>query len=185
MSEPPATPRCAWAAAQDASAHAFVDALDDRIELGGPVGHHLQRVRRLRTGERVTAADGVGGWRLYEVEDVARGRLVLGERGPRSVEPQLVPGVALLVAPVKAGALDTVVARCTELGVARVTPVRTRRCVVQWDVEQSVRVVERLRTIAREAAAQCRRARIPSIGPVSDLGAFVGFAGLVVADRAG
>ena len=42
----------------NAVAHVFVEALDDRCEMTGPDGHHLQRVRRLAPGEMVTAADG-------------------------------------------------------------------------------------------------------------------------------
>ena len=174
-----------WAAAQDAAAHTFVDSLDDVVEVAGADGHHLQRVRRLRVGEHVTAADGRGNWRRYEIEAVASGRLRLAARGESCTEPEIVPRVALAVALTKAGALDRVGARCTELGVARVTPVRTRRCVVQWDAAQAQRGVERLRGAAREAAAQCRRARLPEIEPVADLADLLAHPGLVVADREG
>jgi 16S rRNA (uracil1498-N3)-methyltransferase len=174
-----------WAAAQDAAAHTFVDSLDDVVEVAGADGHHLQRVRRLRVGEHVTAADGRGSWRRYEIEAVASGRLRLAARGGSCAEPEIVPRVALAVALTKAGALDRVVARCTELGVARVTPVRTRRCVVQWDAAQAQRGVERLRGAAREAAAQSRRARLPEIEPVADLADLLAHPGLVVADREG
>ena len=175
----------AWVAAQDAAAHTFVAALDDSLDIAGADGHHLQRVRRLQIGEHVTAADGAGHWRWYEIDAVEPGRLRLSARGERRCEPELVPGVALAVALTKAGALDTVVARCTELGVARITPVRTRRCVVQWDAAQAERAVERLRTVAREAAAQSRRARLPEIDAVGALADFAGRPDVVVADRAG
>ncbi len=175
----------AWAAGQDAAAHAFVAALDDAIEIAGTDGHHLQRVRRLRAGEHVTAADGAGSWRLYEIEAVEPGRLQLAARGELRRDPELVPEVALAVALTKAGALDAVVARCTELGVSRITPIRTRRCVVQWDASQAERAVKRLRTVAREAAGQCRRARLPEIAPVGELADFVGRPDVIVADRAG
>ena len=46
----------------DAAAHVFVDDLDlpvlDRDDV-----HHLGRVLRLRTGERVSTSDGRGAWR--------------------------------------------------------------------------------------------------------------------------
>jgi 16S rRNA (uracil1498-N3)-methyltransferase len=174
-----------WAAGQDAAAHAFVTALDDAIEIAGTDGHHLQRVRRLRVGEHVTAADGAGGWRLYEIDEVESGRLRLRARTEPRRDPEINPGVELAVALTKAGALDTVVARCTELGVARITPVRTRRCVVQWDATQAERAVRRLRTVAREAGGQCRRARLPEVAPVGELADFFGRADVVVADRAG
>jgi 16S rRNA (uracil1498-N3)-methyltransferase len=159
--------------------------LDDVIEIAGTDGHHLQRVRRLRAGELVTAADGAGGWRLYEIDAIEPGRLQLRARGEARREPELVPGVALAVALTKAGALDSVVARCTELGVATITPIRTRRGVVQWDAAQAERAVKRLRTVAREAAAQCRRARLPDIAPVGELADVAGRPDLVVADHGG
>jgi 16S rRNA (uracil1498-N3)-methyltransferase len=174
-----------WAAGQDAAAHAFVPALDDAIEITGTDGHHLQRVRRLRVREQITAADGVGGWRLYGIDEVEPGRLRLRARTELRHDPEIKPGVELAVALTKAGALDTVVARCTELGVARITPVRTRRCVVQWDATQAERAVKRLRTVAREAGGQCRRARLPEIAPVGELGDFFGRPDVVIADRAG
>ena len=55
-----------------AVAHTYVDRLDDAIRIDGDDGHHLQRVRRLQPGERVTAADGYGRWRSYV--DRGRGR---------------------------------------------------------------------------------------------------------------
>ena len=173
---------------RDAAAHAFVgDAADlaDDVVLDGPDGHHLQRVRRLRAGERLTLADGRGAWRAYEVEAVSPGSLQLGARGELRAEPDLVPRVALAVALTKAGALETVVARTTELGVARVVPLRTRRCVVRWTAADAERAVGRLRATAREAAAQSRRARLPEIAPVTDLAGIADRPGLVVADRSG
>lgn len=174
-----------WAAGQDAAAHTFVDDLDDTVEVAGDDGHHLQRVRRLRAGEHVTVADGAGSWRRYEIEEVASGRLRLGARSVRFVEPHVVPLVSLAVALTKAGTLDTVVARCTEIGVARITPIRTRRCVVRWDASQAERAVTRLRTTAREAAAQSRRARLPEIAAVADLSDFAAHPGAVIAERGG
>jgi len=180
-----------FAAAEDAAAHTFAADLDDTVEISGADGHHLQRVRRLRTGEHVTVADGLGTWRRYEIEDAEAGRLLLGARSERFEEPEPVPRVALALALTKAGALDTVVTRCTEVGVARITPIRTRRCVVRWDAAQADRAVARLRTTAREAAAQSRRARLPEIGAVAELAWFTepgrspGLGRVVVADHAG
>jgi 16S rRNA (uracil1498-N3)-methyltransferase len=174
-----------YAAAEDAAAHTFTDELADTVEISGDDGHHLQRVRRLRAGEHLTIADGAGVWRRYEIEDVSPGTLRCGARSERFEEPDLRPHVSLAVALTKAGALDTVVARCTEIGVARVTPIRTRHCVVRWDAAQSERAVARLRRTAREAAAQSRRARLPEIAPVTDLAAVASRPGAVIAERGG
>jgi 16S rRNA (uracil1498-N3)-methyltransferase len=174
-----------WAGDADAAAHTFAAELGDEVEVGGDDGHHLQRVRRLRAGERVTVADGAGRWRLYDIDAVRAGSLQLRAVGPVTAEPVVRPAVSLAVALTKAGALDTVVARCTELGVARVTLVRAERCVVRWDAADAGRAVERLQAAARAAAAQSRRARLPQIEAPVDLGDLAGRAGVVVAERRG
>jgi len=174
-----------WAAGQDVAAHTFVGSLDEHVEIVGADGHHLQRVRRLRVGEHVTVADGRGTWPRYEIESAPPGRLVLRARSDRCVEPEVVPRVVVAMALTKAGALDTVVARGTELGVARFQPIRTRRCVVRWSPAHADRALERLRVAAREASTQSRRARIPDISPVADLASLADRPGVVVADRTG
>jgi 16S rRNA (uracil1498-N3)-methyltransferase len=175
----------AWAADADAAAHTFAGELGDVVEIGGAEGHHLQRVRRLRAGERITVADGAGAWRLYEIEAERAGGLRLGARSELTAEPEILPRVSLALALTKAGALDTVVARCTELGVARVTPVRAERCVVRWDEAQTARALTRMRAAARAAAEQSRRAVLPAIEAPVDIAVLAGRAGVVVAERGG
>jgi 16S rRNA (uracil1498-N3)-methyltransferase len=167
----------------DAAAHVFVDALDERVTIAGDDGHHLQRVRRLSAGERVTAADGSGAWRVYEIAAIGDGELALSATS--AVEHVRAPSVriALAVALTKAG-LDGVVPALTELGVARITPVVAERSVVRWDAAKATHVLGRLRAAAREAAMQCRRADVPEIAPLARLADLVAD-DVVVADRAG
>jgi len=174
-----------FAAAAPAAAHVFVDALDASVTIDGPDGHHLQRVRRLRIGEQVTAADGAGRWRRYAIVAAEPGRLVLRAETDVVVEPDPAPAVVVAVALTKGTKLETVVAQLTELGVARIEPLRARRSVVRWDDARARAVGERLATVAREAAMQCRRARIPVVAPVSDLSEIAGRPGIVVASRDG
>jgi 16S rRNA (uracil1498-N3)-methyltransferase len=168
----------------EAVAHVFVDALDDRCEISGTDGHHLQRVRRLTPGEAVTAADGSGAWRSYEIVDVAAGILVLEARTETYIASNAPIDVSLAVALTKSG-LEDVVAATTELGVARVIPVRTARTVVRWDEARAARAVGRFRAVARESAMQSRRATIPIVDEVTELKALVGRPGIVVADLSG
>jgi 16S rRNA (uracil1498-N3)-methyltransferase len=173
-----------FAAADAARAHVFVAVLADAVEVSDEDGHHLAAARRLRAGERVTAADGSGRWRPYVVQAVDRRGLSLGAAGPAVEEPGLVP--ALAVAPaLRKGGLDAVVARCTELGVDAVVPLRAARAVVGWDDERTERALARLRRVARESAMQCRRARLPAIHPPATVEELAGRPGCVVADRAG
>jgi 16S rRNA (uracil1498-N3)-methyltransferase len=168
----------------DAAAHVYVNRLDDHCVVDGADGHHLARVRRMRAGERVTAADGTGKWRVYEVVDVARGCVTLDAGGEIEHDAPPAIRIALAVALTKGG-IDGVVSACTELGVARITPVRSERSVVRWDSSKAAAAVEKLRVVAREAGMQSRRARLPQIDPVTDLAEIAIRPDLVVADRSG
>jgi 16S rRNA (uracil1498-N3)-methyltransferase len=174
-----------YAAAEAAAAHVFVGVLGASITVDGPDGHHLQRVRRLRGGEHVTAADGTGRWRRYVIAAAEPGRLQLSAESEVAVDPEPWPAVAVAVALTKGAKLEVVVAQLTELGVTRIEPVRAKRSVVRWDGPRAEAATQRLTTVAREAAMQCRRARIPEVAAVGDLADLAGRPGIVVAARDG
>jgi 16S rRNA (uracil1498-N3)-methyltransferase len=174
-----------FAALYPATAHTFLPALDDHVTLADDAGHHLSRVRRVRAGETLTAADGGGRWRPYAIVGVRPGALELHAQGAPVVEPQLEPRLVVAFALTKGTKPDLAVQKLTELGVDDVTLLSTRRSVPRWTGSRVDAALTRLRRIAREAAAQCRRARLPEIHgvlPVTDLR---GRPGLVVADPAG
>ena len=59
------------------------------------------------------------------------------------------------------------VQKLTEVGVDVIVPMATDRSVVRWDAAKAARQHDRLGTIAREAAMQCRRAWLPEISPLT------------------
>jgi 16S rRNA (uracil1498-N3)-methyltransferase len=172
-----------WAAAYPATAHVLVPALDEELTVDGDDGHHLARVRRVRAGESLTAADGFGVWRPYVVANVDGQALELRACGDPRVEPEITPRLEVAFALTKGAKPETVVQQLTELGVDRIRPVRTRRSVVRWDASRAEAAVARLRRVAREAAAQSRRARLPAVEPPAELSSLAALGGLVLADR--
>lgn len=167
----------------DAAAHVIVDELPDELVLTDDTGHHLARVRRLRVGEHVTAADGRGTWREYAVLDVSDGTLRLGETGAAVSEAPSEVSLTLAFAPAKGDRPERVVRAVTELGVDAIVPVFTERSVVRW--RQPDAAAARLARVIHEAAGQSRRARLPELRPACELEALAAFPGLVVADRTG
>ena len=174
-----------FAAQYPATAHIFLPALHDDVTLDDEAGHHLSRVRRVRPGETLTAADGGGRWRPYAVVGVRPGALELHAQGPPVVEPQLEPRLVVAFALTKGTKPDLAVQKLTELGVDGVTLLSTRRSVPRWSGSRVDAALTRLRRIGREAAAQCRRARLPEIDGVLPVTELRGRPGLVVADPAG
>jgi 16S rRNA (uracil1498-N3)-methyltransferase len=142
--------------------------------------HHLVDVLRLRRGELVVASDGAGSW--------APCRLVTGApgRGPSAPAPALEvdgrvrsqlrsePEITVAFAPVKGDRPEWVTQKLTEVGVDRIVPLGTSRSVVRWEGERARRAVERLRRVAREAAAQCRRPWLPEVTEVTTVAGLAG-----------
>jgi 16S rRNA (uracil1498-N3)-methyltransferase len=168
-----------------ARAHVYVERLDDAISVDGDDGHHLARVRRLRAGEIVTAADGYGRWRPYTVAGVDSGVVALHATADFAHEAHLVPTLTIAFALTKGERPELAVQKLTELGADEIVLVRSARSIVRWDSDREDHAIERFRRVAREAGAQCRRARLPLIdGPVP-VAELVGRPGLVLADHDG
>jgi 16S rRNA (uracil1498-N3)-methyltransferase len=177
----PVEPPVALPAQLAATAHVFAERLDDRIRVDGDDGHHLQRARRVRAGETVTVADGYGRWRAYRVEHSAAGVVDLRAASLIAHEPPLTPRVTVACSMTKGQKPELVVEKLTELGVDRIVLVEAARSVVRWDDAKVAAAFRRFERVAREAAMQSRRARVPVIeGPwaPADL---CGASGLVVA----
>ena len=132
-----------------------------RVELDAAQANYLGNVMRLGEGAELLTFDGQSGEWLARIAQAGKKRMTLSvERLTR--EPETVPDVWLAFAPVKRNPTDWLVEKATELGVAKLIPVMTRRTIAD-------RVkLERLQTIAIEAAEQCGRSVLPSIEqPVS------------------
>ncbi len=178
-------PRLAWCAGAGAVAHVLVETLADQLEITGADGHHLQRVRRLRPGELVTAADGAGGWRCYRVTRATPGTLGLVADAEALLEPRLAPTLVLACALTKGQRPEAVVRHATELGVDAIWWVVASRSVVRWEGPRARAALERLRRVAREASLQCRRARLPAVEAPGRLAGLAGQPGLLLAARDG
>jgi 16S rRNA (uracil1498-N3)-methyltransferase len=152
-----------------AAAHVFV-ADPDVPEVDADDRHHLMRVLRLRDGEAVTVADGRGRWRECVWRNGA-----LEPAGPSTDDVAPDPPVTVAFALTKGERPEWVVQKLTEVGVDIILPFRAARSVVRWDETKAAAATERWRRVAREAAMQCRRTRLPHIAPVTD------FAGAVSA----
>ena len=177
----PAEPPCATPAGVPATAHVYVDRLDDTVTVIGDDGHHLQRARRVRPGEIVTAADGHGRWRVFTVAEVAPGTVVLQATSALAHEPRLTPKLTVACSLTKGEKPELAVQKLTEVGVDRIVLVEAARSVVRWDDAKVASAMERLQRVAREAGAQSRRARIPVVdGPVAPI-ELLAHRGLVVA----
>ena len=135
----------------------------DRFRLPKTIERQVRSVLRLRDGNRLVLLTGDGTERLCRL---AGDECIVEERRPAAGEPR--HRLTIVQALLKGDALEEVVQHGTEVGVAAFRLVVTERCVAR---EISDRRLERLRTIAREAAEQSERGIVPPIegpGPLAD-----------------
>lgn len=132
--------------------------VDAHLECEEAQSHYLQKVMRLKEGDRVALFNGSQGEWCAQVTALRKKVVVL------EVQTQLraflpPPDVTLCFAPIKFGRIDYLIQKATELGVAKLQPVLT-------DYTQADRVNEtRLRANAIEAAEQCERVEVPIFLP--------------------
>ena len=146
-----------------AVAHVFVDDLS-LPEIGPEDAHHLSRALRLRPGEVVTASDGRGGVVACEWSPPGQ----LSPLGPPTFEERPRPELTVAFALTKGQHPELAVQKLTEAGVDRVVVMTSARCVTRWEPAAQPRQLERLRTVARQAAMQSRRPHLPVIEGLVD-----------------
>lgn len=124
----------------------------------------LRRVLRLEQGGALAVLPGDG--------SLIRCQL----RGPEAIpvdvvypETESLVQVTLAQALPKGDKLDGIVRCCTEIGVAGFVLFPSDRSIVKWDPSKLQSRLERYRTIAREAAEQSFRTRVPSVSSASGL----------------
>ena len=161
----PATP--AWP--PKSAPRLFVDtplSAADPVEVTGNQAHYLAKVMRVAPGDAVILCDDrTGEWAAEVIEAAKRHVLLQPRELLRPREP--VPDFWLCPALLKKDRFDMVLEKATELGVARIAPMITRRCVAdKLNAERAAHVVT-------EAAEQCARTALPQIAPVAKLEALL------------
>lgn len=120
------------------------------------------KVLRMREGEELTLIDGGGtrrDCRICSVSDDMTVEVVSSR--PCDSEPDVY--VTLYQALPKGDKMDYIVQKCVELGVSRVVPVLTSRCVSRPDRKSLEKKRGRWQKIALQAAMQSRRGIIPEV----------------------
>jgi 16S rRNA (uracil1498-N3)-methyltransferase len=126
------------------------------VTLDGPQAHYLLKVMRAGEGDAVILCDDVTGEWAARVTFAGKRDIALTPE-VRLREREQVPDFTLCAALLKKPNFDLVLEKATELGVRRIQPIVTRRCVADRLNP------ERAQTIVTEAAEQCARTALPEL----------------------
>lgn len=138
-----------------------IDTAGETVVLSGDEAKHIVSVLRMQAGDRVLLIDGRGMECEAEIvsahEDKAELRIM--ERRMGSAEPNT--RVTLFQCLPKQGKMELIIQKCVELGIYRIVPTVSKRCVVKPSGNDNKLV--RWNRVAQEASKQCGRAFVPEV----------------------
>lgn len=144
----------------------FLEELDESdVCITGPDARHIGLALRMRVGEMLTVC-------AYGRDYQCRIRSITPEEVHLDVvsselcaaEPSV--SLTLYQAVPKADKLEQIIQKSVELGVTRIVPVLTRRCISRPKPAEFQKKLPRLQKIAASAAKQAGRGIIPEVAPM-------------------
>ena len=138
----------------------------DPIVIEGGDARHIALSLRMKQGEKLILCDGKGTEAVCAVASLCPESVVLDVKERRASETEPKTRVTLYQALPKADKMEYIVQKAVELGVYRIVPVLTSRCISRPDEKTAAKKRERLCKIAAEAAKQSGRGIIPEVDGV-------------------
>ncbi|MCI8584585.1 MAG: 16S rRNA (uracil(1498)-N(3))-methyltransferase [Lachnospiraceae bacterium] len=135
----------------------------EEIEILGGDVNHISHVLRMKAGEEIVVSDGYGneyGCRLCRFTDTAVYAAILEKR---RVASELSSPITLFQCLPKGDKMELIIQKAVELGVSRIVPVASKRCVVKLDAKREANKRKRWQAVAESAAKQSGRAMIPTV----------------------
>lgn len=124
---------------------------------------HILKVLRMRVGEEIEVSDSQKYEYIARISSIDPDEIIaiIVEKHRFRREPKLQATIYQAIP--KQGKMDVIIQKCVELGMTRLIPVQTERSIATGE-SLSGSKLDRWRKVAQEAAKQCKRGFIPTIG---------------------
>ena len=133
---------------------------------------HVQ-VLRMQPGQEITLFNGTGGQWQATVTRMGRSEVEVCVGAHQATEREAGRAVHLAVGMPANERMDWLGEKATELGVASVQPLQTSRSVLRLTGERALKKQAHWQSVAVAACEQCGGNRVPSVAPLSELGAWL------------
>jgi len=126
----------------------------------GDDAKHISKVLRLNIGSEIIVCDGKGTDYLCKIDDIEKNHVhaAIISKEKNTAEPDT--SITLFQGVPKAGKMEYIVQKCTELGVFGFVPVNFKRSVSKMENKSKI---ERLNKVAEEASKQSGRGIVPKV----------------------
>lgn len=144
----------------------------DRVTIRDEDAKHISKVMRMQVGDNIICCDNNGRASVCEIIDLGAGTVEVQVIQDVEMHAEMPVKVTIAQGLPKSDKLEFIVQKGTELGASIFFPFSADRSVAKWDDKKAVKKRERLEKIAKEAAEQSHRNKIPEVltpGTFSDL----------------
>ena len=136
----------------------------ESVTVTGDDAFHMARSLRMAVGDTVTVCDMHGREHLCRLESLRDDVCRLTVLSSKETSTESPVEVTLYMGYPKGDKLELVIQKAVELGASCIVPFFSERCVKQPRAEREEKQNARQCRIAEEAAKQCGRGRIPTVG---------------------
>lgn len=137
----------------------------NRHIITGEDAKHISKVLRMRQGEKLTLVSPDKTQYTCEIFNITSDCVTVEVISEKKCENEPDVFVTLYQALPKSDKMDYIIQKCTELGISRIVPMISARCVSRPDVKSLSKKQDRWQKIALQAAMQSRRGIIPEVCP--------------------
>lgn len=137
---------------------------------------HLGRVLRVKNGDHVEVCDGAGTDYSCVVVNVKKDEIQLEIESAAKSQSEPETSVTIFQSLPKGDKMETVIQKCVEIGVCKIVPVASERCVAKFEEKDFSKKRERWQKISLAAAKQSGRGIVPEIGNIVSFKEAVGMA---------
>ena len=134
----------------------------DSLTLDEAETHHAIDVLRMNPGDKAVVFNGRGVEATVEVAAITRKTVTL-RKLLQSKSAPIGCQITLAQAVPKGKAMDLIVQKAVELGVAAISPLISERTVIQVEEDDAARKQQKWQTVAIEAAKQCGQNWLPKV----------------------
>lgn len=136
---------------------------DEKIILDGESARHIAKSLRMRVGDVICVTDGGGDDYGCQIEEITKDEVVLKVCYKQACESEPSCRVTIYQGVPKSSKMEDIIQKCVELGVCKIVPTLTKRCVSRPDDKAAGKKNQRYQKIALEAAQQSGRGIVPKI----------------------
>ena len=136
---------------------------NDLVIIEGSDVNHIRNVLRMKCGEKVRISSTSGRNFFGTIDRIAENVVEVCITEETALDTELPCRICLFQGLPKSDKMELIVQKAVELGAAEVIPVAMKNCVVKLDAKKAAAKTARWQEIAKSAAKQSKRSRIPVV----------------------